>query len=83
MDSLKRDLKEFQMELETLKKTINELQGQDPNSNSRERKTELINKLHLYNDFKDSAQYLIGYIANIEGKTCKQVHIELGLPLND
>lgn len=42
---------------------------------------ELMEKLHEFNKLKDATQKIVGAIANKEGKTLKQVHEELNLPL--
>lgn len=42
-----------------------------------------INRLHLYNETKDVAQELIGKIANIEGRTVKEIYPNYGLEEED
>lgn len=50
---------------------------------SAERKQEIMNLLHEFNEVKDAAQIVIGKLANLEGKTIKQMHLEYNLPLNE
>lgn len=47
-----------------------------------ERKKEIIDLLHKYNEIKDAAQVVIGCIANIEKTTVKDIHQHLNLPLD-
>jgi len=42
-----------------------------------------IQLLHEYNDLKDSAQIVIGILAEKEGVTIKELHERYGLPLKD
>ncbi|XP_037811146.1 DNA repair protein SWI5 homolog [Lucilia sericata] len=48
-----------------------------------ERKQEIMNLLHEFNDVKDAAQIVIGKLANMQGKTIKELHLEYNLPLNE
>lgn len=52
-----------------------------PDTSADARKLELINALHKYNEVKDSAQIIIGALANVDGLTIKRVHEKLQLPL--
>ncbi|WRT69384.1 uncharacterized protein IL334_006368 [Kwoniella shivajii] len=42
-----------------------------------------IRLLHTYNEVKDGTQSLIGKYAQITGKTIREAHVEMGLPLTD
>lgn len=42
-----------------------------------------IDKLHEYNEIKDTGQLLLGKIAEIEGKTTKMMYEEYGLDIED
>lgn len=48
-----------------------------------ERKQEIMNLLHEFNDVKDAAQIVIGNLANMQGKTIKEMHLSYNLPLNE
>ena len=39
----------------------------------------LLNELHRYNEIKDSAQIIIGSLANVQGFTVAKLHSDLGL----
>ncbi|WVR08339.1 hypothetical protein IAU60_005392 [Kwoniella sp. DSM 27419] len=42
-----------------------------------------IELLHTYNEIKDGTQALIGRYAAMDGKTVREIHVELELPLYD
>ncbi|KAI9137088.1 hypothetical protein BKA69DRAFT_1100235 [Paraphysoderma sedebokerense] len=42
-----------------------------------------IDLLHRYNEIKDLGSFLIGKVAEVEGKTVKEMYEELGLDLED
>jgi hypothetical protein len=44
---------------------------------------DLIEKLHDYNDMKDAGQALLGYLAQLEGTTTKQMYRKFGLNMDD
>lgn len=48
-----------------------------------QRKKELMNLLHEFNDVKDAAQIVLGALANLEGKTFKEMHLHYYLPLEE
>uniref|UniRef100_A0A1I8Q597 Uncharacterized protein n=1 Tax=Stomoxys calcitrans TaxID=35570 RepID=A0A1I8Q597_STOCA len=48
-----------------------------------ERKAEIMNLLHDFNDIKDAAQIVIGAVANIDCLTIKELHLKYNLPLNE
>lgn len=60
-----------------LKKKLGETSGQP---SLEVRKQEIMNLLHEFNDVKDAAQIVIGALANMEGKTIKEIHINYNLP---
>lgn len=61
------------------KKLEGELNGY-PERSEAERKKEIRDMLHEYNEMKDAAQAIIGALANIDKVTIKQVHASLNLP---
>lgn len=52
-------------------------------SSEYERKTEIMNLLHSYNEIKDATHSIIGALANLEGVTIKHIHKQVNLPTND
>ncbi|KAJ2726532.1 swi5-like zinc finger protein [Coemansia sp. Benny D115] len=44
---------------------------------------ELIDRLHRYNDIKDAGQILFGKLAELRGKTVKDIYAEYGVNLED
>ncbi|KAJ1662289.1 swi5-like zinc finger protein [Coemansia sp. RSA 1813] len=44
---------------------------------------EHIDRLHRYNDIKDSGQILFGKLAELKGKTVKEIYEEYGVNLKD
>ncbi|XP_075161844.1 uncharacterized protein LOC142234564 isoform X1 [Haematobia irritans] len=48
-----------------------------------ERKKEIMNLLHDFNDIKDATQIVIGALANINCMTIKELHLKYNLPLNE
>lgn len=52
-------------------------------ASAQERKQEIMNLLHEFNDVKDAAQIVLGSLANLEGKTIKELHLLYNLPLNE
>ncbi|KAJ2459036.1 swi5-like zinc finger protein, partial [Coemansia sp. RSA 2322] len=44
---------------------------------------EHIDRLHRYNDIKDAGQVLFGKLAELQGKTVKEVYEEYGVDLAD
>lgn len=42
-----------------------------------------IDLLHQYNDMKDVGQLLLGRLAELEGKTTKELYSHYGLDVND
>ncbi|KAJ1727106.1 swi5-like zinc finger protein [Coemansia biformis] len=44
---------------------------------------ELIGRLHRYNDIKDAGQILFGKLAELKGKTVKEVYSDYSVGLND
>uniref|UniRef100_A0A1I8M9P3 Uncharacterized protein n=1 Tax=Musca domestica TaxID=7370 RepID=A0A1I8M9P3_MUSDO len=49
----------------------------------QERKLEIMQLLHDFNDVKDAAQIVLGALANLECKTIKEMHLIYNLPLNE
>lgn len=45
--------------------------------------TGFIKRLNMYNAAKDVAQTLMGKIADLRGVTVKDIHEEMGIPLNE
>ena len=39
--------------------------------------------LHEYNDIKDATQVVLGYLADLQGVTVKELHQKFGLPIAD
>ncbi|XP_073841705.1 DNA repair protein SWI5 homolog [Musca autumnalis] len=58
-------------------------QATSASSIDQERKTEIMNLLHDFNDVKDAAQIVVGALANLERKTIKEMHLKYNLPLNE
>ncbi|KAJ2784899.1 swi5-like zinc finger protein [Coemansia javaensis] len=50
---------------------------------ARELNDELIGRLHRYNDIKDAGQILFGKLAELKGKTVKDMYAEYGVDLRD
>ncbi|KAJ2811970.1 swi5-like zinc finger protein [Coemansia furcata] len=42
-----------------------------------------IDRLHRYNDMKDAGQMLFGKLAELKGKTVKEVYLEYNVDIND
>lgn len=55
----------------------------DKTPSEKEMRTEIMELTHKYNDIKDAAQTVIGFVANVRRTTIKSVHQELNLPLED
>jgi uncharacterized protein YerC len=47
--------------------------------NNRVDGQKLLNELHRYNEIKDSAQIVIGSLANVQGVTVAKLHSDLNL----
>ncbi|KAJ2612201.1 swi5-like zinc finger protein [Coemansia sp. RSA 1365] len=50
---------------------------------ARQLNDEHIERLHRYNDIKDAAQILFGKLAELKGKTVKEIYEEHGVDLKD
>ncbi|KAJ2800797.1 swi5-like zinc finger protein [Coemansia guatemalensis] len=50
---------------------------------ARQLNDEHIERLHRYNDIKDAAQILFGKLAELKGKTVKEIYEEHGVDLAD
>lgn len=61
---------------------INQKNKKNSDLTEEEKKKEIMDLLHKYNEIKDAAQVVIGCIANIEETTIKEVHQRLNLPLD-
>lgn len=73
----KAALQELQAKNLELKSTLNKY----PKMSEDERKMQIRNLVHNYNEMKDAAQIFIGALANIDGLTIRRVHENLLLPL--
>lgn len=51
-------------------------------STSGDYNQEEIHALHRYNEMKDFAQAVIGYLANVEGATSLELHQRFNLPID-
>lgn len=80
-------------ERQSLKKKINELEKEELQLDEEIAKllgrgvsTDLsleMNALHEYNNMKDMAQVVIGYLANFECMTVRDLHNRYNLPVDD
>ncbi|XP_031574367.1 DNA repair protein SWI5 homolog [Actinia tenebrosa] len=70
--SIKEKIKSIEEEIAELQKEYDVSELQDH-----------IDKLHEYNDIKDAGQLILGRLAEIKGKTTKQMYEEFGLDIND
>ncbi|KAJ2159350.1 swi5-like zinc finger protein [Coemansia sp. RSA 552] len=50
---------------------------------ARQINDEYIERLHTYNDIKDAGQKLFGKLAELKGKTVKDIYAEYGVNLSD
>ncbi|KAJ2193929.1 swi5-like zinc finger protein [Coemansia sp. RSA 522] len=50
---------------------------------ARQLNDENIDRLHRYNDTKDAAQILFGKLAELKGKTIKEIYAEYDIDLDD
>lgn len=50
---------------------------------ARELTNQHIDRLHRYNDIKDAGQILFGKLAELKGKTVKEIYQEYGVDLED
>lgn len=76
VDSSDATIHALKCELEQL----NEQLKNKPNEN--ERKIEIMDLLHKYNDIKDATQIIVGALATLEQVTIKEIHERLNLPLD-
>ncbi|KAI8118481.1 hypothetical protein FF38_12277 [Lucilia cuprina] len=67
----------------TYKDLQKQLEDSTDSTAPAERKKEIMKLLHEFNDVKDAAQIVIGKLANMQGKTIKELHLEYNLPLNE
>ena len=58
-----------------------ELQQQQ--ENFKKEQVKHMEKLHVYNDLKDTGQMLLGALATLEGRTTKQMYSDFGLEQDD
>ncbi|KAJ1898226.1 swi5-like zinc finger protein [Kickxella alabastrina] len=72
-------------ELETQTRERDELLAKSGLSVEQARKLsdELIDRLHRYNDIKDAGQILFGKLAQLRGKTVKEMYKEYDVDLED
>lgn len=70
-------LGKLQRQNEELKSTLHRY----PKMSESERKIQIRNLLHKYNEMKDAAQMMVDGLANVEGLTIKRMHEILQLPL--
>lgn len=64
----------------SLQQTLAEIEVADSKD---QRKKEVMNLLHEFNEVKDAAQIVLGALANLEGKTFKEMHLQYHLPLQE
>ncbi|KAK6909026.1 DNA repair protein Swi5/Sae3 [Kwoniella mangroviensis CBS 10435] len=69
-------IRELQAELTVLKIELGDHNPQQIVQNH-------IKLLHEYNEIKDGTQALIGKYAQLTGRTVREIHQEMGLPLTD
>ncbi|WVQ66605.1 uncharacterized protein L199_004789 [Kwoniella botswanensis] len=69
-------IKELQIELQHLKVELGD-------HNPQQIVQDHIKLLHEYNEIKDGTQALIGKYAQLTGRTVREIHQEMGLPLTD
>ncbi|XP_064617069.1 DNA repair protein SWI5 homolog [Liolophura sinensis] len=80
MESLKETIKLLKAENKSLEEQIKQLQseGYDESELSVH-----IDKLHQYNDIKDTGQMVLGRLANVEGVTTRTLYQKYGLNEED
>ena len=78
---------EFESEISALEERVNEI---DKEIDKFERQGYAVNeldiiidKLHIFNEIKDTAQIIMGKIAELKCKTNKEIHKEYNADLND
>ncbi|CAH0385831.1 unnamed protein product [Bemisia tabaci] len=78
----RKDLKDFSLEeLKEMGADMRKDLGVLQQANNRRR--DVMNALHEYNEIKDVTQAVLGCLANIEGVTVKEMHRSFDLDGND
>ncbi|CAF0794952.1 unnamed protein product [Brachionus calyciflorus] len=76
-----KSIQQQQQQIDEIDREINKLEQEGINSDELD---VIIDKLHVYNDIKDTAQSLLERIAHLKGFTIKKMHEIYNLdPLND
>lgn len=73
-----KELSKVQAKRDRLRKVL----AKYPQTSEEERKTEIMDLLHRYNEIKDGTQIIIGALANIDNITIKSVHEKFNLPMD-
>ncbi|KAJ2516290.1 swi5-like zinc finger protein [Coemansia sp. RSA 2049] len=82
---LEETIASLKQELEALDQKKSELLLESSLSldEARRMNEEHIDLLHRYNDIKDAGQILFGKLAELKGKTVKEVYMDYGVSLED
>lgn len=79
MSKSRSDLSKLLTERDRLRNVLAEY----PQTTDDERKKEIMDLLHQYNEIKDGTQIIIGALANFENTTIKSLHERYNLPMDD
>lgn len=73
-----RDLTKLLAERDRLQKEL----AKYPQTTENERKKEIMDLLHEYNEIKDGTQIIIGALANVDNITIKSLHEKFNMPMD-
>lgn len=79
MSKPQSNLSKLLAERDRLRKVLAEY----PQTTDEQRKKEIMDLLHQYNEIKDGTQIIIGALANVENTTIKSLHERYNLPMDD
>lgn len=75
-----KELSKLQAKRDRLRKELAKYQSTQ--TSDEQRKIEIMELLHRYNEIKDGTQIIIGALANIDNITIKSVHEKFNLPMD-